>query len=283
MRTWFAEWSWLLLGFLSTACARPQYIARRFPHRSHCRKTLTFVAALQGVQTGPYHIYNCKSHTYQLSVALDTLFSTLEQVLEDASKSRASDAYTIFFGDIAFAPIVRGILSNITAGTPIRPGPHAIRNAPPDSFGPPVTPQFVCITEFNQMTWSIEREDEGGRQGDAYEACLRSFSHIYSVFGAKFLNNTIVLCPLFFTYPFIPLPSISTCLPVDQRRNRFGNSGEDMLDFQLWKIFIELAHGYIYARAGSLVNIVDVNDCTSLVTRNAVNSATNYAYYAASE
>ena len=133
------------------------------------------------------------------------------------------------------------------------------------------------------MTWSIEREDEGGRQSDAYEACLRSFSHIYSVFGAKFLNNTIVLCPLFFTYPLIPLPSISTCLPVDQRRNRFGNSGEDMLDFQLWKIFIELAHGYIYARAGSLVNIVDINDCTSLVTRNAVNSVTNYAYYAASE
>ena len=283
MRTCLAEWCWLLLSFLSTACAKPQYIARRFPCRLHYRKSLTFVAALQGVQTGPYHIYNCNDNTYQLSAILNTLFSTLERVLDDLSQSRASDAYTTFFGDIAFAPIVRDILSNITAGTPIPPGPHAIRNAPPDSFGPPVTPQFVCITDYNQMTWSVTRGGKGGPQGDAFSACLRSFEHIYSVFGAKFLNNTIVLCPLFFTLPLIPLPSTSTCLPVDTHQNRFGDSGEDMLDFQLWRILIELAHGYIYARAGHLVHIVDVNDCTLLLPRNAVNSATNYAFYAASE
>ena len=133
------------------------------------------------------------------------------------------------------------------------------------------------------MTWSLERGGKGGEQVDAFLICLRSFEHIYSVFGAKFLNNTVVLCPLFFTYPIIPLPSTSTCLPVDMRQNCFGNSGEAMLDFQLWKVLIELAHGYIYARTGHLVNIVDVNDCTSLVARNAVNSATNYAFYAASE
>ena len=283
MRTCLAEWCWLLLSFLSTACARPQYIARRFSRQSHCKKSLTFLAALQGVQTGPYHIYNCDSHTYQVSVVLNTLLSTLERVLNDVSQSRASDAYTTFFGDIAFAPIVRDILSNITAGTPIPPGPHAIRNAPPDSFGPPAAPQFVCITDYNQMTWPVERGGKGGPQGDAFAGCHVSFEHIYSVFGAKFLNNTIVLCPLFFTYPIIPLPSTSTCLPVDKSQNRFGDSGEAMLDFQLWKILIELAHGYIYARAGRLVNIVDVNDCTSLITRNAVNSATNYAFYAASE
>ena len=283
MRTCFAEWCLLLLSFLSTAYARPQHIARRSPRRLDCRKLLTFVAALEGVQTGPYHTYNCNSHIYQLSTVLNALLSTLQQVLADVSQSRASDAYTTFFGDIAFAPVVRDILSNITAGTPIPPGPHAIRNAPPDSFGPPVTPQFVCITDYDQMTWSIGREDEGGPQYDAYAGCLRSFQHIYSVFGAKFLNNTIVLCPLFFTYPVIPLPSTSTCLPVDTHQNRFGDSGEDMLDFQLWKVLIELAHGYIYARAGHLVHIEDVNDCTSLITRNAVNSATNYAFYAASK
>ena len=133
------------------------------------------------------------------------------------------------------------------------------------------------------MTWPITRGGKAGAQGDAFTACLHSFPHIYSVFGAKSLNNTIVLCPLFFTYPLLPLPSTSTCLPVDKHQNRFENSGEDMLDFQLWKILIELAHGYIYARAGYLVYIQDVNECTSLIARNAVNSATNYAFYAASE
>ena len=285
MRRCFTEWSWLLLGFLSTACTRPQYIARKFPRQSDCRESLTFVAALQGVQTGPYHIYNCDSHTYQLSVTLNTLLTTLRRVLDDVSQTQsgASDAYITFFGDIAFSPIVRGIFSNITAGTPFPPGPHAIRNAHPDSFGPPVTPQFVCITDYNQMTWPIERGSKGGPQGDAYGGCLRSFAHIYSVFAAKYLNNTIVLCPLFFTYPIIPPPSKKTCLPVDTHENRFGDSGEDMLDFQLWKILIELAHGYIYARTGYLVNIQDVNHCTSLIARHAVSSAMNYAFYAASE
>ena len=133
------------------------------------------------------------------------------------------------------------------------------------------------------MTWPVTREGKGGPQGDAYSACLHSFAHIYSVFGAKYLNNTIVLCPLFFTYPVIPLPSTSTCVPVDTHRNQFENSGEGMLDFQLWKIMIELAHAYIYARAGYLVNIQDINDCTAVAARNAVNSATSYAFYAASE
>ena len=283
MRTCFAKWSWLLLSFLSTACARPQYIARKLPCWSNCRKSLTFVAALQGVQTGPYHIYNCDSHTDQLSIILNTLLSTLERVLDDLSQSKASDAYNTFFGDISYAPIVRDILSNITAGTPIRPGPHAVRNAPSASFGPPVTPQFVCITDYNQMTWSIERAEMGGRQADAFTACIHSFPHIYSVFGAKLLDNTIVLCPLFFTFPIIPTSLTSTCLPVDTHRNRFEDSGGEMLDFQFWKIFIELAHGYIYARAGYLVNIKDVNDCTALMTRNAVNNPTNYAFYAASK
>ena len=283
MRTCLAEWCWLFLNLLSSACAKPQYIARRFPRRSVCRTSLTYVVALQGVQTGPYHIYNCNGHTHELSIILYTLLATLERVLDDVSQSRASHAYTTFFGNAAFAPIVRDILSDIRAGTPIAPGPHALRDAPPSSFGPSATPQIVCITDYNQMTWSVERGGEGGRQVDAYHGCLLSFAHIYSVFGAKFLKNTIVLCPLFFTYPAIPPPSKSICLPVDTDQNRFADSGEDMLDFQLWKILMELVHGYVYARSGQLVHMENVNDCTSLVTRNAVNSATNYAFYAASE
>ena len=259
-------------------------MARKFPRRSDCRISLILIAALQGVQTGPYHIYNCDSHTFEVSVILNTLFSTLERILDDLShQKRASDAYITFFGDVSFAHVVRDTLSNITAGTPITPGPHAIRNAPPDSFGPPVTPRFVCITDYDQLTWSIERGSLGGRQADAFTACQNSFTQIYSIFGAKYLNNTVVLCPLFFTYPAIPLPSASNCLTVDTRQNRFEGTGEEMLDFQLWKILIELTHGYIYARAGHLVLMDDVNYCTLLAARYAVNSAMNYAFYAASE
>ena len=48
MRTCFAEWSWLLLSFLSIACARPQYMARKFPPRSDCRKSLTSLQLYRG-------------------------------------------------------------------------------------------------------------------------------------------------------------------------------------------------------------------------------------------
>ncbi len=273
---------WLSLSLLSSACARPQYIARTY-HVSACRKILTVIAALEGIQTGPYHTYNCGTHTPEVSILINTLIATLQRVLDDVSQTSSSPAYTAFFKNIASAPTVYNILSNITTGAPISPGPHAIPDAPPGLFGIPITPQFVCVTDYEQITWSLEKGGEGGKQLDAYTACTQSPVHAFSVFGTRFLKNSIILCPVFWTYAAIPPSSKSTCLRVDPHFNRFRDDGKRLTNYQLWVILHELAHSYIYAHSGSLMDLYTSNDCMSLSTSSAVNNAQNYVYYAASE
>ena len=133
------------------------------------------------------------------------------------------------------------------------------------------------------MTWSTAAGGQGGQQRDAFEACRQSPVHAYSVFGSKFLNNTIVLCPDFWDYPDLPPLSKSNCLTVDTHFNRFRQTGVGMIDYQLWVIFGELVHSYIYARSGRLIKTSTANDCTALIARNAVDSPRNYLLYAASE
>ena len=273
---------WLFLSLLNSACARPQYIARTY-HVSACTQTLTFIAALEGVQTGPYHTYNCGTHTPEVSILINTLIGTLQRVLEDASQHTSSPAYTTFFKNIAYAPTVHNLLSNITTGAPISPGPHVIPGASPGLFGIPITPQFVCVTGYEQLTWSLENGGEGGKQLDAYTACLQSPVHAFGVFGTRFLKNSIVLCPDFWTYAAIPSSSKSTCLRVDPHFNRFRDDGKRLTNYQLWVILHELAHSYIYARSGSLIDVYSSNDCVSLSTSSAVNNPQSYVYYAASE
>ena len=283
MQRWILERCWLLLSLLSTAYARPQYIMRMLPHTFASAQTLTFVAAMQGVQTGPYQILNCGDNTAAVSILIRTLNRTLQLVLDDVSRHTSSDAYNTFFKNIAFAPTVYDILSNITAGTPFPPGPHAIKGASSHLFGSPVTPQFVCVTDYRQITWSLEAGGWGGQQLDAFTACEESPIQSFSVFGSKFLRNTIVLCDAFWRYPAIPLSSESTCLRVDPHFNRFRDTGVRLINYQLWVILSELAHSYIYARSGSLIDVRNANDCMSLAASSAVYSARNYVFYAASE
>lgn len=274
---------WLFLSVLSKTYARPQYIARKFSHLAAMTPTLTFVAAMEGAQTGPYPTYNCGTHTPTLSVLIDTLIATLQPVLNDVSLTSSSPAYTTFFKDIAYAPDVYEILSNITTGTPIRPGPHAIKFPPPGAFGVPSTPQFVCVTGYDQVTWSLEPGGRGGRQVDAHTACQESPVHAFGVSGTKFLKNSIILCPAFWTYAAIPSSSMSTCLTVDPHFNRFRDDGQRLINYQLWVILQQLAHTYIYARTGSLSDVSNANACMALVGSSAVNNAQNFVYYAASE
>ena len=283
MQVWPVELCWLLLGLLSSVCARPQYIARMFPPRDHCSQIMTFITDFRGVQAGPYHIYNCGTHTSLASMLINTLISTLQPVLDDLSRQTSSDVYTAFFKHVAFAPIVYDTLSNITTGAPIPSGPHALRRAPPSAFGPPNTPQFVCVTGTDQITWSIEAGGLGGNQADAYTACEQDPVNAYGIFGSKYLKNTIVLCPAFWSYPTIPQQSNVNCLNVDPHFNRFRDPGERLINYQLWVILHELAQNYIYARSGSLFELPDVNDCVSLSASSAVNNAQNYVFYAASK
>ena len=274
---------WLLLSLLSTALARPQYTARKFPHLSASGPILTLVSAMEGAQAGPYHIYNCGTRTPEVSVLVDTLIDTVQPVLDDALLSKSSPAFTAFFKHIAFAPIVYDILLKIRTGAPISPGPHAIPDAPPELFGPPITPQFVCVTGNDQITWSLEAGGQGGRQLDAYTACQQSPVHAFDIYGTRFVNNSIVLCPAFWSYAAIPPQSKSTCLTVDPHFNRFRDDGRRLVNYQLWVIMHELAHHYIYARSGSQADVSTANDCVSLNAKSAVNNAQNFVFYAASE
>lgn len=238
---------------------------------------------MEGVQTGPYRIYNCGSRTSSVSMLINILTATLRPVLDDVSFTRSSPAYNTFFKNIAFASTVHDILSSITTGAPISPGPHAIKDAPSELFGPPITPQFVCITGYDQLRWSLEAGGEGGTQFDAYTACEQSPVLAFAVFGTKFPKNSIVLCPDFWTYAPIPPMSKATCLAVDPHFNRFRDTGRRFIGYQLWVILHELAHAYIYAHSGQLLDVSTANDCTSLSATSAVNNAQNYVFYAASE
>lgn len=241
------------------------------------------ITEMEGVQTGPYRIYNCGSSTASVSTLINVLIATLRLVLEDASLRQSSPAYTTFFKNIAFAPTVHDLFSNITTGAPISPGPHAMIDAPSNLFGPPITPQFVCITDYGQLKWSLAAGGQGGSQFDAYTACVQSPVHAFTVVGTKFPKNSIVLCPAFWKYPPLPSTSKSTCLTVDPHFNRFRENGGRMVNYQLWVILHELAHAYIYARNGQLADVSTANDCTSLSASSAVENAQNYVYYAACE
>ena len=214
---------------------------------------------------------------------INMLIATLRPVLDDVSLHQSSPAYTTFFKNIALASIVHDIFSNITTGAPISPGPHAIKNAPSQLFGPPIIPQFLCITDYDQLSWSLEAGGQGGSQFDAYTACVQSPVLAFAIFGTKFPKNSIVLCPDFFSYAPIPSMSKSTCLTVDPHFNRFRDTGKRMVNYQLWVILHELAHTYIYARNGQIADVSTANDCMSLSASSAVGNAQNYVYYAACE
>lgn len=274
---------WLFLGLLSTACASPQYIARMFPCLSAKAQRLTFLAAMADVQAGPYHIYNCGTRASEASILINTLINTLEPVLEDASLPTSSTTYTTFFKNIAFAPDVYDLFLNITTGSPVSPGPHAFQGLPSEYFGIPLTPQFVCVTDYKQVTWSVAAGGYGGNQKDAYTVCQQSPVNAFGIFGSKYLRPSIVLCPAFWSFAPIPSSSKSTCLTVDPHFNRFRESGNRLVDYQLWVLLHELAHVYIYARSGSLSEVSTANDCMSLSGSSSANNAQNYVFYATSE
>lgn len=267
MQRRFTKQCWLLLSLLSIACARPQHFAP--------------MESVHNRESGPYPIVNCGTDTAAVSILVNTLIMTLQPVLKDASKDQPSDAYTTFFKNIGLASTVFDTLLKVTTGPPISPGPHANRGAPPELFGSPIIPQIVCITDYKQVTWSRERGGIGGAQDDAYTKCQESPVSALGVFGSKYLKNSIILCPHFWSHAAIPLRSKSACSVSDPHFNRFRDSGRRMIDYQLWIIMSELVHAYIYARSGSLTEIENVNDCISLAGGSAVNTARNYIFYAA--
>ena len=238
---------------------------------------------MQSVQTGPYGIYNCGARTSTVSLLVNTLITTLEPALKDVTRSTSSNTFNAFFKHITFASTVYDILFDIFTGTAVPPGPYAMRDATAEYFGPAVTPRFICVTDYNQVTWSIAPGGQGGPQRDAHTVCQQSPVNSFGIFGSKYLNNSIILCPNFFTYTALPTTSAAGCLTVDPHFNRFRDSGKRLVNYQLWVILHELAHVYIYARSGSLLEISTANDCFLLAGGIAVDNAQNYVYYVASK
>ena len=232
---------------------------------------------------GPYPVINCNAHTPTISLLIDTLLTTIQSVLNDLAQHHSSDAYTTFFKHVSFAPEVHDIYSNIMVGTPVAPGPYALRHPPPGAFGVPRTPQFICVTEREQVTWSEAAGGLGGSQIDAYTACENSPLQAFGIFGTKYLQNTIVLCPAFWNFLAIPSSSKSACMPVDPHFNRFRADGKRLVNYQLWILLHELAHIYVYAKTGLLIDVMPPNDCALLTGGNAVGNPQNYVYYAASK
>ncbi|KAG6991116.1 hypothetical protein G7Y79_00057g090980 [Physcia stellaris] len=93
------------------------------------------VSPFETVRLGPYAAQNCKSNNQHLSNVLLSLHGALEPVLHDLESNRSSAAYTTFFKNVAYAPYVRKIFSEVW-------GPVAV-NPEPDE--PPSIPIFVCI------------------------------------------------------------------------------------------------------------------------------------------
>ena len=160
---------------------------------------------------------------------------------------------------------MREVFSNITKGVP----------APPELGTPSWAPILICVDGRDQVTFS-----EDGRQVDAYTRC-RILGEVPAMIFLK--SPFIVICPVFFTHPGIPIQSTASCLTVDPHLNRFVQNGKSLIMYQLWYILHELVHYYVYATKESHLDIYGVNACLVLRSASAVLNAQSYVYYVASE
>ena len=222
-------------------------------------------ALLETVRIGPYYAQNCKSNNNNFATLLNTLRDTLQPILTDLRSTTSSDAYNTFFKDIAHAPYVRKVFSNITKGVSVPPKPGT----------QPWVPNFICVDDQDQVIFSENHE-----RVDAFTRC-RDIGEAPSY--ALLTTPYIIICPVFFTQAALPVQSTASCLTVDSHRNRFVQDGKRLIKYQLWHILHELVHYYVYSTKEDFLDIYGINFCLALPGRNAVLNAQSYVYYAASK
>ena len=225
---------------------------------------LNIYVALEVVQISSYYAQNCKANNEHIAALLATLVHALQPVITDLSSSVSSDAYTTFFRDIAYAPYVREVIYNITKGVPV----------PPEPGSSSLTPVFYCVDGRDQITYF-----ENDKKVDTYTQC-RTGNH-----AAMTLLKTpyIVICPVFFTQPAVPVRSTASCLTVDPHQNLFVGDGKSLYKYQLWHVLHELVHYYVYSTKGNALEVFPINICLFLFGEAAVLNAQSYIYYAASK
>lgn len=168
------------------------------------------------------------------------------------------------FQDAAYAPYVRKVFSNITIGASV----------PPEPGRSSVPPIFICVDDRHQVTYL-----ENGILQDAYTSYR---THDWAAL-ALLKRPEILISPLFFTYPAIPLQSTANCLTVNPRLKYFVQNGLSLVKYQLWIILHELVHYYVWSTKEFHRDVYAINRCLDLLSRDAVVNAQSYVYYAASK
>ena len=117
---------------------------------------------------------------------------------------------------------------------------------------------------------------------DAFDVCNQS-NYTAHIIASPF--NQIILCPRTLDFVANITQSESSYLRVDSHFGRYIDDGRRLLHTQMWTLLRHLAMLYTLADKGSRAEIYieDVNQCTHLSSSDALDSGSNWAYYAVSK
>ncbi|KAL8778510.1 MAG: hypothetical protein Q9203_001927 [Teloschistes exilis] len=226
--------------------------------------------------SGKYHIVACDDDQVRLmQTLLPALYDALLAGIHDAntSHSHPSAAYSVFFKDAKNAPFVSDLLRDVALGT-AKWAPSRNSNG---------SPTFIC-----PGPGQLALDDKDGTRKDAYQICRDSDPP--SAGSYVFPSSWIMLCPTFFQQPMFP--ANSTCCPsISRVRNRFARKKEDldhagssMVHNQMWILFHELVHYYLFAQPDyEFLNpeVYGLNGAWRLNPADSIRNSDNFVYYAA--
>ncbi|KAL9580857.1 MAG: hypothetical protein Q9212_004240 [Teloschistes hypoglaucus] len=226
--------------------------------------------------SGQYHIVACDDDQVRLlQTLLPALYDALQAGIHDANTSyvHPSAAYSVFFEDTKNAPFVYNLLRDVTLGTAKWP-PDRNTNG---------SPTFIC-----PGPGQLAIDDDDGKRRDAYEICRDS--NPPNTASYLWPSSWIFLCPIFFQQPMFPADSTS-CPAISRVRNRFARRKEDLehagssiVHTQLWILFHELAHYYLFAQPNHEFlqpEVYSINGAWRLNPADSIRNAENFVYYAA--
>lgn len=219
---------------------------------------------------------NCNGDQSRLlATLLRTLYGRLKPVIKDAenSASHRSAAYETFLKDSSRARFVAELITNVTIGNAVYPA------SPPFSKG---NPTFACATPG---VFPLHMPD--GAVVDAYTDCINTGF----VASYNYPTPFIMLCPMFFQLE--PYPPADACPTVTRRTNHFVRKPEDediagssIRQNQMWILFHEVVHYYLYAQPGYVMlrpEVYSINKAWKLSAADAWRNSANYEYYAYSK
>ena len=214
-----------------------------------------------------------------MDAALKLLYSTLQPVIQDAEQDPPSAAYKTFFKDIASAPYIRSVLSNITTGAAVSlDGSEHTHSTDLNSGTPTHSPEVICISKPGQLVYHLPDHSD---LTDHYELCKTRTDGGTAAFMAD--TPYLVLCPSFFSLD--PAPSAPLCPHVNRWLNQYSirDGGKRLIHYQIFALLHVLAQFYFWAASHRRVNVIGINQCTGLEARLARENSRSYEFYVASE